>query len=77
MGIVSYFTVVVLKVGIILSQILDFLDEVVFMRFGMRLVDASQFACRTSTANIWSGPVTLDKHKQARKLAFTEMRTYT
>lgn len=64
----------VLEIGIILSQTLDFLDEVVLMCFGVRLVETSKFACSTSTANIWSGPITLEKKKQARKLAFTRTK---
>ena len=59
-----------------LSQRLDFLDEVVLMCFGMRLVEASKFACTTSTANVWSASVTLEKTKQARKLAFAQNKTY-
>lgn len=65
----------VLEVGIVLSQILDFLDEVVLVCFGMGLVDAPKFACSTSAADIWSGPVTLEKKKQARKSAFTRTKT--
>ena len=34
------------------------------MCFGMRLVDASKFSCSTSTADIWSGPVTLEKKSE-------------
>ena len=49
-GIISYLRVVVLEIGIILAQILDFL-EVVFMCLGMRLVDASKFTGNTSTAD--------------------------
>ena len=58
-----------LEIGIILSQILDFLDEVVLMCFGMRLVDAFKFACRTSTANIWSSPITLEKEKASPQVS--------
>lgn len=74
-GIISYFAVVALEIGIVLSQILDFLDEVILMCFGVRLVDASEFACCTSTANTRSGPVTLEKKKQPRKLAFAKGRS--
>ena len=77
LSIITDFTVVVLKIGIVLSQIFDFLDEVVLMCFGMGLVDASKLACSTSTANLWSGTVTLEKKKQARKLAFARTKTYT
>ena len=61
----------VLKAGIFLSQVLDFLDKVILMCFGMRLVDAFEFACSTPTANIWSGSVTLEDNKQVRRLAST------
>ena len=66
----------VLEVDIVLAQILDLLDEVILMCLGMRLVDASEFACSTSTANIWSGPITLEKKKQAYMLAFARTETY-
>ena len=46
------------------------------MCLGMRLVDASEFACSASTADIRSGPVTLEKKKQARKSAFARTKTY-
>ena len=62
-GIVSDLTVVALKVCIVLSQIFDFSDEVILVCFGMGLVNASQFACSTSTTNIWSDTITLDKKK--------------
>lgn len=67
----------VFEVGIVLSKVLDFLDEIVLVCFGMRLVDASKFAGSTSTANIWSDPITLHKKKQARRLAFAQWKTYT
>ena len=76
MGLTSYLTIVALEVGIILSQILNFLDEVVLVCFGMRLVYASKFACSTSATNIWSGPITLEKKRQARKLAFAGTKRY-
>lgn len=76
MSIISYFTVVILEFGVVLSQVLDLLDEVVLVCFGMGLVDASKLACSTSPANIWSGTVTLEKKKQARKLAFAQTKTY-
>lgn len=65
-----------LEIGIILSQTLDFLDKVVLVCFGMRLIDASKFACSTSTANTWSGPVTLEEKKQAHESAFARTKTY-
>ncbi len=65
-----------LEVDIVLAQILDLLDEIILMCLGMRLVDASKFACSTSTANIRSGPITLEKKKQARMLAFARIETY-
>lgn len=34
------------------------------MCFGMRLVDAPKFACSASTADIWSGSVTLEKKSE-------------
>ena len=52
-----------LEVCIVLSQIFDFPDEVILVCFGMRLVDASKFACSTSTTNVWSDPITLEKKK--------------
>ena len=65
----------VLEVDVVLSQVLDFFDEVILMCFGMRLVDAFEFACSTSTANIRSGPITLVKKKQAAKLASARRKT--
>ena len=75
-GIISYLTVVVLEIGVLLSQRLDFLNEVVLMCFGMRLIEAAKVACSTSTANVWSASVTLEKTKQAGKLAFAPIKTY-
>ena len=59
MSVISYLTIVGLEVGVVLPQILDFLDEVVLVCFGMWFVDAVKSACSTSTANVRSGPVTL------------------
>ena len=59
MSIMSYLTIVGSKIGVVLPQVLDFLDEVVLVCFGMWFVDAFQSACNTSTANVRSRPVTL------------------
>lgn len=52
-----------LEVCIVLSQIFDLSDEVILVCFGMRLVDASKFACSTPTTDIWFDPITLEKKK--------------
>lgn len=65
----------VLEIDVVLPQVLDFLNKVILVCFGMRLVDALKFACSTSTANIWSGPVTLVKKKHVGKLASTRRKT--
>ena len=65
----------VLEIDVVLPQVLNFLNKVILMCFGMRLVDAFEFACSTSTADIWSGPVTLVQKKQAGKLASTRRKT--
>ena len=74
-GIISYLTIVVFEDDIVMSQAFDFFDEVVLVRFGMGLVDASKLSCSTSTAKIWSSAVTLEKKKQARKSAFASTKT--
>lgn len=46
------------------------------MSFGMRLIDAYEFSCSTSTADLWSGPVTLKRKKRARKSALARTKTH-
>ena len=48
---------------VVLSQIFDFSDEVILMCFGMRFVDAPKFARSTSTTDLWSDSITLEKKK--------------
>jgi len=60
-----YFSIAIEEVVVVASEAFDFFNQIVLVRFGVRLIDAFVFTLSTSATGIWSNPVTLEAEKQA------------
>jgi hypothetical protein len=60
-----YLSIAIEEVVVVASEAFDFFNQIVLVRFGVRLIDTFEFTLSTSATGIWSNPITLGAEKQA------------